>query len=267
MNLTFASTSLQEIEKETKLRAMITSPIEPTRPVRENAEACPTQPQIVRSEGQRLNEDEELLFFFSGQVFCDGNCSSGLMLLSVKAALQQSFQLFLDGFLIALNHGLGADPEKGRAAASHASKIFRRLRDRFWTKVTTNFSALEQAAERLHPKVSEIKTQVVDAFSRLAERSIAKVKTAFDKITMKFSAEHQAFLPETSRSSTASLQEQSLVLAWLLALAFVCSRLLAVVKKITVKVLFVLPFRVLQVTGRCCLRCLCPCKRKKDETC
>lgn len=245
---------------------MITSPIEPTRPVRENAEACPT-PQIVRSEGQKLNEDEELLFFFSGQVLCDGNCSSGLMLLSVKAALQQSFQLFLDGFLIALNHGLGADPEKGRAAASHASKIFRRLRDRLWTKVTANFNALEQAAEGLHPKVSEIKTQVVDGFSRLAERSLAKVKAAFDQITMKFSAEHQAFLPKTSRASTTSLQEQSLVLAWLLVLAFVCSRLLAVVKKITVKVLFVLPHRVLQVTGRCCLRCLCPCKRKKDETC
>ena len=71
----------KEIEKERKLRAIITSPIAPARDVRDNAnaEACPSQSQIVRSEGQTLNQDEELLFFLSGQVLWDGNCSSGLM--------------------------------------------------------------------------------------------------------------------------------------------------------------------------------------------
>ena len=249
--------TLEEIEKEMKLRAIITSPIvEAPR----DREACPSQPQIVRSEGQRLNEDEELLFFFSGQVLCDGNCSSGLMLSSVKAALQQSFQLFLDGFLVALNHGLGADPDKGRAAASHASKIFRRLRQRLWTKITSKLAVLETAMEKLHPQVSEVKAQVVETTSTLAQSGKEKMENAFNKITLAFPAEHQTFLPKPS-----SLPEQSLVLAWFLAVAFVCSRLLTVAIWLTVKLLVVLPHHMLRVTCRCCLRCLRPCQRKKIQ--
>ena len=55
-----------------------------------------SEPSEERSGGKKLDEDDELLIFFSGAVRCEGNCSSGLMLSSLRATLQQSFQLLLD---------------------------------------------------------------------------------------------------------------------------------------------------------------------------
>ena len=114
--------------------------------------------------------------------------------------------------------------------------------------------------EKLHPQVSEVKAQVFDTSSTLAQSSKEKMENAFNKITLAFPAEHQTFLPKPS-----SLPEQSLVLVWFLAVAFVCSRLLTAAIRLSVKLLVVLPCHVLRVTCRCCLRCLCPCERKRIQ--
>lgn len=257
---------VQEIEKEMKLKSIITSPIEkprPTIPTEMNIEACPTQPQIVRSESQRLNDDEELLFFFSGQVVCDGNCSSGLMLSSVKAALQQSFQLLLDGFLLGLNHGLGADPEKGRAAASRASKILRRLRAELWEKMTSKLTELDVLMQGIHPEVAQVKSKISLTTIQVAETTKATVKDKLKEFTLAFPSEHQIFLPNPP--SETSLQEQFLVLAWFVTVMFVSLRLLTAMTKLAIKLCVSFPRRVLRITCRCCFRCLCPCERKGTQ--
>ena len=260
------SAQRQEIEKEMKLKSIITSPIEkprPTIPTEMNIEACPTQPQIVRSESQRLNDDEELLFFFSGQVVCDGNCSSGLMLSSVKAALQQSFQLLLDGFLLGLNHGLGADPEKGRAAASRASKILRRLRAELWEKMTSKLTELDVLMQGIHPEVAQVKSKISLTTIQVAETTKATVKDKLKEFTLAFPSEHQIFLPNPP--SETSLQEQFLVLAWFVTVMFVSLRLLTAMTKLAIKLCVSFPRRVLRITCRCCFRCLCPCERKGTQ--
>lgn len=260
------SAQRQEIEKEMKLKSIITSPIEkprPTIPTEMNIEACPTQPQIVRSESQRLNDDEELLFFFSGQVVCDGNCSSGLMLSSVKAALQQSFQLLLDGFLLGLNHGLGADPEKGRAAASRASKILRRLRAELWEKMTSKLTELDVLMQGIHPEVAQVKSEISLTTIQVAETTKATVKDKLKEFTLAFPSEHQIFLPNPP--SETSLQEQFLVLAWFVTVMFVSLRLLTAMTKLAIKLCVSFPRRVLRITCRCCFRCLCPCERKGTQ--
>ena len=201
--------------------------------------------------------------FFSGQVVCDGNCSSGLMLSSVKAALQQSFQLLLDGFLLGLNHGLGADPEKGRAAASRASKILRRLRAELWEKMTSKLTELDVLMQGIHPEVAQVKSKISLTTIQVAETTKATVKDKLKEFTLAFPSEHQIFLPNPP--SETSLQEQFLVLAWFVTVMFVSLRLLTAMTKLAIKLCVSFPRRVLRITCRCCFRCLCPCERKGTQ--
>ena len=52
-------------------------------------------PAPLACEAKAPESSEEDLLFGSSKVACEGPCSSGLMYLSVRAALQQSFQLLL----------------------------------------------------------------------------------------------------------------------------------------------------------------------------
>lgn len=54
-----------------------------------------------------------------------------------------------DGFLLALNTALGADPEKGRAAAARAAQIGRRLRQRLGELMEAKGADLEKVLEMI----------------------------------------------------------------------------------------------------------------------
>ena len=118
------------------------------------------------------------------------------------------------------------------------------------------------ALVKLQPQVSEVKAQLVDVSSTWLQTAVTKVEAGLSRMTLAFSVEHQAFLP---KPSATSLHEQCWVVLWFLALTFLCLRLLAVTTKLAVKVLVVLPRKILGVAGRCCFRCFCPCERKGNK--
>ena len=137
---------------------------------------------------------------------------------ALRAALQQSFQLLLDGFLVLLNEGLGADPEKGRAAAAQAARILRKIRGRLKAKASTKIGELEERLQKevaksefmgiLAEMASERFQEAVE-FSEICRRRLqALLETARSKMP----EQDQELLPD---QPVSFLRDHLLVGAWL----------------------------------------------------
>ena len=184
---------------------------------------------------------------------------------ALRAALQQSFQLLLDGFLVLLNEGLGADPEKGRAAAAQAARILRKIRGRLKAKASTKIGELE---ERLQKEVAKSESMGILAemaskrfqeaveFSEICRRRLqALLETARSKMP----EQDQELLPDQPDSF---LRDHLLVGAWLALFVHVLCGMIGFVLRTAFKCLLVWPCRCFWAVCRGCICCLCPCGRK-----
>ena len=187
---------------------------------------------------------------------------------ALRAALQQSFQLLLDGFLVLLNEGLGADPEKGRAAAAQAARIMRKIRERLKAKASTKIGELQ---ERLQKEVATSDSMSILAetaskhfqeaveFSEMCRRRLqALLETARSKMP----EQDQELLPDQPDSF---LRDHLLVGAWLVLFVHVLCGMIGFMLRSAFKCLLVWPCRCFWAVCRGCICCLCPCGRKVVE--
>ncbi|CAJ1391834.1 unnamed protein product [Effrenium voratum] len=141
-----------------------------------------------------LNSTEDVPAFFSG-IRCEGVCSSGLALAAVKAALQQSLQLLLDGALLLLNHGLGADPDKGRAAAAKAAGIGRALRAQLAARAVQRWDELAQG------EVKKVLTRSGAALQRWGAAWALRLSSAWATLLGNLPPERRTWLPQDPRKA------------------------------------------------------------------
>eukprot|EP00439_Symbiodinium_sp_Y106_P013266 s3059_g1.t3 len=238
--------------------------------------SCPSELLVQDENGNARakhhtgnEEEQELLLFYAGRIRCDGDaCNAGLLVTALRAALQQSFQLLLDGFLVLLNEGLGADPEKGRAAAAQAARIMRKIRERLKAKASTKIGELQ---ERLQKEVATSDSMSILAetaskhfqeaveFSEMCRRRLqALLETARSKMP----EQDQELLPDQPDSF---LRDHLLVGAWLVLFVHVLCGMIGFMLRSAFKCLLVWPCRCFWAVCRGCICCLCPCGRKVVE--
>ncbi|CAJ1363699.1 unnamed protein product, partial [Effrenium voratum] len=189
-----------------------------------------------------LNSTEDVPAFFSG-IRCEGVCSSGLALAAVKAALQQSLQLLLDGALLLLNHGLGADPDKGRAAAAKAAGIGRALRAQLAARAVQRWDELAQG------EVKKVLTRSGAALQRWGAAWALRLSSAWARLLGNLPPERRTWLPQ----DRASLEDLGLLAAWLLVLLLLCCKAMILATKFAFHCV-TLPCRLARASCRCCMR-------------
>ena len=180
----------------------------------------------------------------------------------LRAALQQSFQLLLDGFLVLLNEGLGADPIKGRAAALQAAKILRKIREQLWARAAARLTAAQQRIQQ-----EEALGPVVDAAMKHLNQAVdlcgaarSRLESLLEIARLRLPEEDQQWLPTHPHASF--LRDHLLVGAWLALLVYVGYRMIRLALNLVFRFFLVWPCRCSWVLCRRCFRCLCPCRRK-----
>eukprot|EP00931_Biecheleriopsis_adriatica_P017394 TRINITY_DN12502_c0_g1_i1.p1 TRINITY_DN12502_c0_g1~~TRINITY_DN12502_c0_g1_i1.p1 ORF type:complete len:803 (+),score=242.28 TRINITY_DN12502_c0_g1_i1:55-2409(+) len=226
----------------------------------------------LASDSQELNEDTHFLTFFADRVECQGKgCGAGLLLAALRAAVQQSGQLVLDAFLLFLNYALGADPEKGRAAAARLHKIFRIARARFSERCSQRLAAAHEQLVR-HEGAASALQRASDASRHLCQRSRLQLEALLDVVLGSIPQEHQQWLPqpqateEDGMDAERLLRDRLAVVAWLLAFTYLTMKAAAAVYQFAASYFICLPYRLLRAGCWRCFRFLCPCRRREHRS-
>ena len=192
---------------------------------------------------------------------------------ALRAALQQSFQLLLDGFLVLLNEGLGADPVKGRAAAAQAAKILRKIRVQLWTKASAKLVVLQDRIRQEAAKASM--SNVLDNFTETASGLLneaadlsgvcrSSMQWMMETGRSKLPEEDQKWLP--GHLHVSFVRDHLLIGAWLALLVRIAWKMLRLALRAAFRGFLVWPCRCSWAVCRYLALCiLCRCRRKAVE--